>query len=42
MAAQFSPTFSADDLMSLPNYHLYLRLMIDSTPSKPFSAATVS
>src|SRR6185295_6351216 len=28
VARQFSPTFEADDLVSLPNHHIYLRLMI--------------
>jgi len=27
--------------MSLPNHHIYLRLMIDGAPSKPFSAVTM-
>jgi hypothetical protein len=25
-----------------PNYHIYLKLMIDGMPSKPFSAATLA
>jgi len=32
--------FGAGDLVSLPNYHIYLKLMIDGTPSRPFSAVT--
>ena len=31
----------AEDLVGLPNYHIYLKLMIDGAPSKPFSAITV-
>ncbi|EKD64434.1 MAG: hypothetical protein ACD_50C00389G0002 [uncultured bacterium] len=32
--------FSSQDIMSLPNYHVYLKLMIDGKPSRPFSAVT--
>lgn len=28
------------DLQSLPNRHMYVRLLIDGEPSKPFSAVT--
>jgi energy-coupling factor transporter ATP-binding protein EcfA2 len=35
------PEFSASDLVSLPNYHIYLRLMIDGVVSRPFSATTL-
>ena len=38
---EFEPTFSAADLIALPRYHVYLRLMIDGEASKPFSAVTV-
>jgi hypothetical protein len=30
------------DLLQLPNYRIYLKLMIDSTPSTPFSAGTLA
>lgn len=30
------------DLVSLPNYEMYLKLMIDGVASKPFSAATLA
>lgn len=40
LAREFSPVFSADDLTTLPNYHMFLKLMIDGTPSRPFSAIT--
>ena len=36
------PKFVVDDLINLPNYHIYLKLMIDGKPSKPFSATTLS
>lgn len=38
---EFKGTFTAYDLMSLPNYHIYLKLMIDGKPSRPFSATTL-
>lgn len=41
LAKEFDPVFSGIDLMSLPNYHVYLKLMIDGTPSRPFSARTL-
>jgi hypothetical protein len=34
--------FTPLDLMNLPNYHIYLKLMIDGTPSIPFSAETLA
>jgi hypothetical protein len=40
MAQEFSPEFSATDLVNLPNYHVYLKLMIDGRVSSPFSAVT--
>jgi type IV secretory pathway TraG/TraD family ATPase VirD4 len=39
VARELSPTFEADDLLSLPNFSIYLRLMIEGEVSKPFSAA---
>jgi DNA helicase HerA-like ATPase len=38
---EFFPEFRASDLVGLPNYHVYLKLMIDGVVSKPFSAATL-
>lgn len=38
---QFAPEFTAENLVNLPNYHIYLRLMIDGVSSKPFSAKTL-
>jgi hypothetical protein len=40
VARELSPVFEPDDLLSLPNFSVYLRLMIEGEPSKPFSAAT--
>lgn len=41
LAREFAERFSPIDLMNLPNHHIYLRLMIDGAPSKPFSATTL-
>ncbi|MCI0565032.1 MAG: type IV secretion system DNA-binding domain-containing protein [Nitrososphaera sp.] len=41
LAREFAPTFGVIDLLNLPNYHIYLKLLIDGTPSRPFSAATI-
>jgi hypothetical protein len=41
MARELQPVFSELDLINLPNRALYLRLMIDGVPSKPFSANTL-
>ena len=38
---EFHPTFNRYDLLNLPNHHIYIKLMIDGKPSKPFSAATL-
>jgi hypothetical protein len=41
LAREFEPTFTPLDLLNLPNYEIYLKLMIDGTPSPPFSASTM-
>ena len=38
---EFQPKFAELDLLQLPNYRIYLKLMIDGTPSAPFSAVTL-
>jgi hypothetical protein len=38
MAEEFYPVFSADDFINLPRFHIYLKLLIDGTATKPFSA----
>ena len=38
---EFEPEFMAQDLVNLPNYHIYLKLMIDGITSRPFSATTL-
>jgi hypothetical protein len=42
VARELSPTFEADNLISLPNYHIYLRLIIEGKPSRPFSGETLN
>jgi len=39
VARELSPRFEADDLISLPNFSVYLRLMIDGEPSRAFSGS---
>jgi len=41
LAREFSPVFNESDLVNLPNYHIYLKLMIDGKTSQPFSAITL-
>ena len=38
---EFHEQFGKIDLLQLPNYRIYIKLMIDGTPLKPFSATTV-
>ena len=40
LAKEFQEEFDAMDLIRLANYRVYIKLMIDGTPSKPFSART--
>jgi hypothetical protein len=40
LAQEFQPTFGVLDLLNLPNRAIYLKLMIDGSPSAPFSATT--
>jgi len=41
LAREFQPKFEVLDLISLPNFSMYLKLMIDGMPSKPFSANAI-
>ena len=41
LAKEFYPVFHADDFIRLPNYQMYLKLMIDGVASRPFSAETL-
>jgi len=38
---EFYPEFSALDLVNLPNFNIYLKLMVDGVTSRPFSATTL-
>ena len=38
---EFLPEFSLHELVNLPKYNIYLRLMIDGLSSRPFSAKTL-
>lgn len=42
IAREFEPTFRPQDFMALSNFNIYLKLMIDGTPSRPFSATTLA
>jgi len=41
LAREFHEVFEEIDLLQLPNHRIYLKLMIDGTPSMPFSAVTL-
>lgn len=41
LAKEFTPAFTEEDLIGLPKYHIYLKLMIDGVTSNPFSATTL-
>ncbi len=38
---EFEPEFTPQDIVNLPNYKVYLKLMIDGITSRPFSAKTI-
>jgi type IV secretory pathway TraG/TraD family ATPase VirD4 len=42
LAREFQARFETIDLLQLENQHIYLKLMIDGMPSKPFSAITLA
>src|SRR5262249_24659644 len=41
IAREFARNVQMLDILHLPNHEIYIRLMIDGTPSKPFSAKTL-
>jgi hypothetical protein len=41
LATEFEPTFTANDLVNLPKYHIILKLMINGIASDPFTAVTI-
>jgi hypothetical protein len=38
---EFAPVFTAEDLVNLPKYNIYIKLMIDGVAGRPFSAETL-
>lgn len=41
LGQEFAPEFKPADFTNLPNFHIYLKLMIDGRVSNPFSAVTL-
>lgn len=37
---EYEPEFTAQDIVNLPNFRIYIKLMVDSVTSRPFSAKT--
>jgi hypothetical protein len=37
---QFGPTFAANDLMNIPNFNAYMRVLANGVPTVPFSVQT--
>ncbi len=40
LEAQFGPTFTASELMNIPNFSAYMRVLANGVPTIPFSVAT--
>src|SRR5262249_14815567 len=41
LESEFRPEVTLVDLIGLPNYHVYVKLMIGGVASRPFSGATL-
>lgn len=41
MEKEFAPRFMVEDIINLPKYNIYLKLLIDGVTSQPFSALTL-
>lgn len=41
LEAEFAPEYDANDLVNLPKFHVYIKLMIDGIASRPFAARTL-
>lgn len=41
MEIQFAPEIISQDFVNLPNYNIYLKLLVDGISSRPFSALTL-
>jgi hypothetical protein len=42
LAREFYPVFTQDDFVHLPQFAMYLKIMIDGTASQPFSAVSLT
>lgn len=42
LSKEFDPVFETTHLLNLKNFHIFLKLLIDGAPSKPFSAETIT
>ncbi len=38
---EYAPEFTIEDMVNLPNHHIYLKLLVDGVASRPFSAKTL-
>jgi DNA helicase HerA-like ATPase len=41
LVRELAPEFDAEDILRLPNFRFYIRLLIDGAVSRPFSAETL-
>jgi len=41
LESEFEPEFTPQDIVNLPNFKVYMKLMIDGVTSRPFSAKTL-
>ncbi len=41
LETEFEPEFAIQDMVNLPNYRIYLKLMVDGITCRPFSAQTL-
>ncbi|TSC52501.1 MAG: Uncharacterized protein LiPW41_271 [Parcubacteria group bacterium LiPW_41] len=41
LSKEFEPEFTPTDMVNLPNYNVYLKLLVDGFRSRPFSAQTL-
>lgn len=41
METEFMPRFTPEDIINLPKYNIYIKLLIDGVTSQPFSAITL-
>ena len=42
LARELGPPLGAEDFTNLPKYGIYVRMLVDGEPSRPFSAETLS